>query len=156
LTIVHEHCWWKGGNLLIYYHYYKLHPIPLLQTTQLAIEGKHHHGTTSWVDLTIHFHFSSCSWITFLFVCQWRPKSAMVELDKIHVWFYKTPKKNQLFFMLSNNNTFIIEEKLCACKFMFETTMSNSNSSAVWSLSMSWIWMLHNGNAQCLMELHNA
>jgi hypothetical protein len=36
----------------------------------------------------------------------------MVELDKIYVWFYETPKKNQLFFMLPNNNTFIIEENV--------------------------------------------
>jgi len=63
----------------------------------------------------------------------------MVELDKIYVWFYKTSKKNQLFFMLPSNNTFIIEEKLCACKFMFETTMLNSNWSVVWSLSMSYM-----------------
>jgi hypothetical protein len=115
--------------------------LPLLKTTSYSTTtyhptnylGQHHHGTTSWVDSTIHFPCNGCSmenswaWIKLMFVCQWAPKSAMVELDKIYVCFYKTPKKNQLLFMLPSNNTFIIEEKLCACKFLFETTMCNSD-----------------------------
>jgi hypothetical protein len=65
----------------------KLCPIPLLHTTQLVVECKHQHRTLSWVDLTIHFHSNGClvensCWITLSFVCQMRPSSAMVELDK--------------------------------------------------------------------------
>jgi len=66
----------------------KLCPIPLSHTTQLVVECKHHCGTLSWVDLTIHFHYSGClmensCWITLSFVCQWGLSNAMAELDKI-------------------------------------------------------------------------
>jgi len=48
-------------------------------------------------------------------MCQWGPSNIMVQLYYV---FIKLLKKPTILIMLAISNTFIVEKKICACRFM--------------------------------------